>query len=189
MPPPRRKRLLLTGTGTAPTATLSSPNLSFSSQNVGSTSAAQSVILSNTGTSNLMVSAIGLTGTNSTDFVTSDNTCTGATVMPGTIARLAWCSSPPRQGPQRGAELHRQCARHFAVRNPGRNGGAPAISLTPASGSVALSGTLQFGAFAGGVATSAVTWSVNGTPGGSGTVGTISAEGSYQRPRRVRHNS
>ncbi len=173
----------LTGTGTAPTATLSSPSLSFSSQNVGSTSAAQSVILSNTGTSILMVSATGVTGTNSTDFVTSDDTCTGATVMPGSNCSVSLVFKPSASGA-------RSAALNFTDNAPGTSqsvtlGGtavAPAISLTPASGSVALSGTLQFGAFAGGVATSAVTWSVNGTPGGSGTVGTISAGGLYTAP-------
>ncbi len=64
----------------------------------------------------------------------------------------------------------------------GGSGVAPAVALTPANSAVALGGTLQFAASASGVSTSAVTWSVNATPGGSSTLGTINANGLYTAP-------
>ena len=57
------------------------------------------------------------------------------------------------------------------------------LSITPNTGALAPGGTLQFAAFMGGVSTAAVTWSVNGTVGGSGTVGAISAGGLYTAPQ------
>ncbi len=58
----------LSGTGTAPVASLSSPSLAFGTQNVGTTSALQTVIVTNTGTANLAISTVDLGGTNASDF-------------------------------------------------------------------------------------------------------------------------
>ena len=63
----------LSGTGVTATATLSPTSLTFSSQNVGTTSAAQAVTLSNTGSAALSISSIAFTGTNSTDFAQTNN--------------------------------------------------------------------------------------------------------------------
>jgi methionine-rich copper-binding protein CopC len=63
----------LSGTGTAPAATLSPTSLTFSSQNVGTTSAPQAVTLSNSGSAALSISSIAVTGTNSGDFAQSNN--------------------------------------------------------------------------------------------------------------------
>ena len=60
---------------------------------------------------------------------------------------------------------------------------AVAVTLTPASAALAPGGTAQFSASAGGVATSSVTWSVNGTAGGSAAVGTITSSGLYTAPQ------
>jgi arylsulfate sulfotransferase len=60
---------------------------------------------------------------------------------------------------------------------------ATAITITPGSAAVAGGGTVQFSAMAGGMSTSSVTWSVNGTVGGSSTAGTISSGGLYTAPQ------
>jgi hypothetical protein len=57
-----------------PTVSLSSASLTFSSQNMGTTSAAKTVTLSNTGDAALSVTSVGLSGTNSGDFAQT-NTC------------------------------------------------------------------------------------------------------------------
>ncbi|MDR3676720.1 MAG: choice-of-anchor D domain-containing protein [Acidobacteriota bacterium] len=64
----------LTGTGSGPVASLSSGALTFASQNLGTTSAAQSVTLTNTGNASLTITSIAATGTNSSDF-TVTKTC------------------------------------------------------------------------------------------------------------------
>jgi len=58
----------LTGTGSAPVATVTASSLTFSSQNLGTTSTVQTVTLSNTGNAALIISGIALTGANPGDF-------------------------------------------------------------------------------------------------------------------------
>jgi len=66
----------LSGTGAAaPTAIVSPGALSFGNQNVGIATAAQTIVVTNAGTSALTVSGVGLSGTNATDF-TLANGCT-----------------------------------------------------------------------------------------------------------------
>jgi N,N-dimethylformamidase beta subunit-like protein/HYDIN/CFA65/VesB family protein len=80
----------LSGTGyvPAPIVSLSPAGLSFGNQNVGTTSAAQTVTLTNTGTAPLSISSIGLTGTNAGDFAET-NTCPSGG---NTLAVNASCS-------------------------------------------------------------------------------------------------
>jgi hypothetical protein len=71
----------LTGTGVAPIVTLSGTTLAFGSQIVGTSSAPQVVMLSNSGSAPLTISSITITGANSGDF-SQTNTC-GANVNAG----------------------------------------------------------------------------------------------------------
>jgi hypothetical protein len=57
-----------------PQATFSPTSLNFGSEGVGTTSAAQTITLSNPGTDTLNISAVALTGANAADF-TQTNTC------------------------------------------------------------------------------------------------------------------
>jgi hypothetical protein len=68
--------------------TLSPTSLSFNNQNVGTTSAAQTVTLTNSGNGALTISSIGLTGTNAGDFAQT-NTCP---ISPSTLAANANCT-------------------------------------------------------------------------------------------------
>ncbi|HJT57984.1 MAG TPA: choice-of-anchor D domain-containing protein [Ktedonobacteraceae bacterium] len=65
----------LTGTGVvpAPAASLNPTSVTFSTQNVGTSSAPQGVTLSNTGTLSLTISSIAITGTNAGDFSQTNN--------------------------------------------------------------------------------------------------------------------
>src|SRR5947209_6923842 len=56
------------------------------------------------------------------------------------------------------------------------------ITILPASASVAVGQTQQFTASVSGTSNTGVTWAVNGTIGGSSTVGTISSNGLYTAP-------
>ncbi len=62
---------------------------------------------------------------------------------------------------------------------------AVTVSTTPPVTQVYTSSTQQFAATVTGTTNTGVTWQVNGTPGGSATVGTIAASGLYTAPATV----
>ncbi|QHN04823.1 choice-of-anchor D domain-containing protein [Granulicella sp. WH15] len=79
--------ILLTGTATAsaPAITLSPASLTFTSQTIGFTSAAQAITLTNSGTGTLNLSSITLAGANAADY-TLANSCSA------TLATSAHCT-------------------------------------------------------------------------------------------------
>ncbi len=95
----------VSGTGTpppAPVATLTATSLSFASTVVGSTTAAQSVTLSNTGNAPLTITGIALAGANPGDYAQT-NTC-GATLAAGKNCSISVTFTPTTPG-SRGASL------------------------------------------------------------------------------------
>ena len=60
--------------------------------------------------------------------------------------------------------------------------GSTTVTVTPSTASVRAGDTAQFTSMVSGNSNTAVTWSVNGTAGGSAAVGTISASGNYTAP-------
>ena len=87
----------LSGTGTAtPLVTLSTHSLTFASTAVGTTSAAQSVTLTNAGTSALNIAGISLTGVDPTSF-TQLSTC-GATLAPAANCAISIALKPTKTG-------------------------------------------------------------------------------------------
>ncbi len=62
---------------TGPVANLSPTSLTFASQPINSYSAAQTVTLTNTGTANLLLTSVAISGTNATNFNISGGTCEG----------------------------------------------------------------------------------------------------------------
>ncbi len=78
-----------------PNLSLSSGSLTYANQNVGTTSAAQSVTLNNTGTAALTITSIGVTGTNAGDFAQT-NTC-GASVAAGGNCSISVTFTPRSQ--------------------------------------------------------------------------------------------
>jgi hypothetical protein len=77
-----------TSPGSAPAVSLSPTSLNFGSQAVGTTSAAQSVTLTNSGNAALSITSIGITGTNSGDFAQTNN----CPISPATLAATASCT-------------------------------------------------------------------------------------------------
>ncbi len=69
--------MTLQGTGGSPTADLNPTTLTFASTAVNTTSAAQTMTLTNNGNVPTLVTAITITGANAGDFATT-NTCGGA---------------------------------------------------------------------------------------------------------------
>src|SRR5207253_14001 len=80
--------IALSGTGTAPGVSFTPTSLTFASQQVSTTSAAQGVTLTNSGSTVLTISSIGITGTNSGDFAQT-NTCP---ISPNTLAASGTCT-------------------------------------------------------------------------------------------------
>jgi hypothetical protein len=56
------------------------------------------------------------------------------------------------------------------------------VAVSPSSANVRAADSFQFNAVVSGVSNQSVTWTVNGTAGGSATLGTISANGNYTAP-------
>jgi hypothetical protein len=88
----------LSGTGTVPLASLSAPGLGFGNQIVGATSAAQTETITNTGTANLIISAVAVGGANASDFAKSTDDCRGATVTPNGTCTVSVTFTPSATG-------------------------------------------------------------------------------------------
>ena len=78
--------------------TLSPPSLAFSPQPLYTSSAAQTVTVTNIGTANLTILTVGISGTNSSDFAKSADTCTGATVIPNGTCSVSVTFTPSATG-------------------------------------------------------------------------------------------
>jgi hypothetical protein len=76
----------------APTA------LAFPNQVVGTTSGSQTVTVTNSGSANLIVSTVSITGTNASDFATQSNSCAGASIAPNGTCLVALVFKPSVSG-------------------------------------------------------------------------------------------
>jgi hypothetical protein len=127
----------LSGTGTqpAPAVTLNPTSLSFGNQRVATSSANQSVTVSNTGTAPLSISSIGVSGANAGDFAQGSDCPT----VPGTLAAGGSCTIQVSFTPSAtGSRTASVSIADDASGNPhtvslSGTGTAPAVTLTPAS--------------------------------------------------------
>ncbi len=124
-----------TGVAAAPAVSFSPTSLGFGNQLVGTTSSAQDVTLTNSGTAALTISSIGVTGANAGDYAQT-NTCP---LSPSTLAVGASCTISATFAPS--ASGARSAAISVADDAPGSpqtvalsgTGTAPAVGLTPSS--------------------------------------------------------
>jgi uncharacterized repeat protein (TIGR01451 family) len=79
---------------------LSPSSLDFGSQAIGSTSAAKTVTLSNTGSAPIAVSSVAIGGTNAGDFAISSDPCTGTAIAPGGSCAVQATFAPSATGPR-----------------------------------------------------------------------------------------
>src|SRR5207245_1125676 len=96
----------VSGTGVGPTATLSPTSLTFSKQNVNTTSPPKTVTLSNTGNAPLTINSISITGANANNFaLTSASTCplSGGTVAAPGNCTIVVTFTPTSKGGKSGA--------------------------------------------------------------------------------------
>ncbi len=135
---PNTSVLSLTGTGAAapvPAVGLSATTLAFGNQTLGTTSAAKSVSISNTGTANLVLGTITTTGTNAAEFAPSK--CSGSTLTPGASCAVNVTFTPAALN-ARSATLsiasNASGSPHgVALSGNGVSAPAPAVTLSPAS--------------------------------------------------------
>jgi hypothetical protein len=97
------QKVSLSGTATAPTAKLSATSLTFSSTTHGTTSASQTLTLTNGGTAVLNITSVKLGGTNPTDFV--ETSACGATLAVNASCRLTVAFKPATTGALKAAVL------------------------------------------------------------------------------------
>ncbi|HMD97173.1 MAG TPA: choice-of-anchor D domain-containing protein [Terriglobia bacterium] len=79
-------------------ATFSPPSLAFPPQSLITSGAAQSVTVTDTGTTNLTISTVTIGGSNAGDFATSADTCTGATLTPNATCTVSVTFTPTATG-------------------------------------------------------------------------------------------
>jgi uncharacterized protein (DUF1800 family) len=123
-------------------------------------------------------------GTANTAVTWSVNNIAGGDAIVGTISAGGVYTAPAAMPATTTVTV-----RAASVASPGTSGQATVtllapmtVTVTPPSATVALGTTQAFASTVAGNANTNVTWSVNGTNGGSATVGTISAAGLYTAP-------
>ncbi len=154
----------MSGTGTAPaTANLvvAPPTLTFGTVTVGSTSSAQGVTLSNTGTA--QATGIAFANSNSTEFVVSANTC-GATLNAGASCTFNVAYAPAAAGADNATLTINSAGGSQVVSLSGTGTAAPSPSLA-ATPPIAAFGSVNVGQSS---APMAVTVSNTGTGMASG---------------------
>lgn len=166
----------LSGTGTAvpvPVIALNQNALTFGSQALGSTSAAQTITVSNTGSAALQLSALSMSGANAGDFGLSGTCAAGASVVAGASCSVNVAFTPSALG-TRSATVTIVSNASNGNASVGLNGNgvaapAPAVSLSPS--------LIDFGAVTvGSSVTRAVTLSNTGSA--SLALSGVSASGS-----------
>ena len=161
----------LSGLGTAPsgTVTASPSSLAFASTTVGSSSAGQTVTLSNGLSSAITISNIALAGTNAGDFSIASKTC-GTSLAASTNCTASIVFKPTATG-TRTATLSFTDSATNSPQNVSLSGtGATTVfTISPTNPTVSVNGTLQFTASAG------ATWTAT-----CGTIG--SSTGLYTAP-------
>jgi hypothetical protein len=120
----------------APAVTLTPSSLTFPSTTVGSTTAAQIVIVKNSGTATLTLTSETITGANASSFVRSATNC-GATLIAGSSCTVSVEFKPASAGPLSAflsvADSASGSPQTAMLSGTGTNPSAPAVLLTPAT--------------------------------------------------------
>jgi hypothetical protein len=82
----------------APAVSLNPSGVTYGPQAVGTTSTAQTVTLTNTGTASLFINAVSITGLNQLDFNRTDDQCVGISVAAGAACTITLVFNPTATG-------------------------------------------------------------------------------------------
>jgi hypothetical protein len=125
---PATQTVSLTGTGTAPVASLSPTSLTFPAQPLGTSSSAQSVTLSNTGSAALSITSITASG----DF-SQTNTC-GSSLAANASCTFSVTFTPTASGSRNGSlTITDSASPATQIVSLTGTGTAPVVSLSPTS--------------------------------------------------------
>ena len=166
---PATQTVSLTGTGSAPAASLSPTTLTFPSQAVGTSSTPQSVTLTNTGSAKLTVSGISTSG----DFSQTNN-C-GSSVAAGASCTITVTFKPTQAGARNGTLTVTDNASPATqtVSLTGTGTGGPAVSLSPTS--------LTFASQAVGTRSSSQAVTLQNTGTSTLTISSIAVSGDFSQ--------
>ncbi len=170
---------MITPVGTAPNApgvSLTSTTASFGSQATGTTSPAQPVMMTNSGTQDLAIANIVITGANSGDF-SQTNDCP-PTLAPSADCTIGMTFTPTTTG-TRSAFVTITDNAPDSPQTISLTGNGTGFAVSPKVTVLTSTLTQQFTVENG---SGAVTWSVDGVSGGSATSGTITSAGLYTPP-------
>jgi hypothetical protein len=161
-----------------PLMSFGTSSLAFGNQATGSTSAAQQVTLTNVGGATLAINGIAIAGGNSADFAETNN-------CPASLAPNGSCTVNVTFSPvDTGAFNSFVQVTDNAPGSPqtvALSGTGTGFGVTPGVSVLTPTGKQQFSASGSGT----ITWSVDGTVGGSSTTGTITTGGLYTPPTAV----
>ncbi|HEV2379545.1 MAG TPA: choice-of-anchor D domain-containing protein [Terriglobia bacterium] len=158
---------------------ISPASLSFAKQQIWTTSAAQTVTVTNSGATVLNLISIVASG----DY-SQTNTC-GTSLQPSASCQVTVTFTPSASGQRNGfVTLNDSDATILQTVTLSGSGSvlSSKLAVSPGVASITFAQTEQYQATLSGVADSNVTWSVDGIVDGNSTVGTISTSGLYTPP-------
>jgi hypothetical protein len=163
--------------GPLPGATLSGTNISFPDQVTGTTSSAQTATVTNTGGATLLISSIAISGPHSFDYG-QVNDC-GSSLAPGGSCTISVVFTPSATGTRTATVVisDNAAGSPHAIALAGTGVASTGLSVSPRAVALTFTRTQQFTTNGGGV-----TWLVDGVPGGSDALGTITPAGLYTPP-------
>jgi hypothetical protein len=165
---PTTQTVSLTGTGAAPAVSLSPTSLTFPAQALGTTSSAQSVTLSNTGSATLVISSATASG----DF-SQTNTC-GSSVAASASCTISVTFTPTAAGSRTGTlTITDNVSPTTQTVSLTGTGAAPAVSLSPTS--------LTFPAQAVGTSSSAQRVTLSNTGSATLSISSITVGGNFSQ--------
>lgn len=157
----------LSGLGTSGVVAASPTSVAFGSTALGSSTAAQSILLSNGNTSSITISGVSVSGANASDFVLSASTC-GSTLSVNGSCSATVLFRPVAAG-ARSAMLNFADSATGSPQTVALSGiGGTLLTISPLNSSLAANGTVHF------TATVPVTWAA--------TCGSIAGDGTFTAP-------
>ena len=160
--------------GVIPIPSLSSGSIAFANQAAGTTSAAQTVTLTNSGHAQLNIGSIAVTGPD-TGIFAQTNTC-GASLAAQASCTISVTFSPASSGTL-GDYVTITDNAYNSPQTISLTGTGTGFSVIPRVAALTYTRTQQFTASAPGV-----TWAVDGIVAGSSSLGTITSAGLYTPP-------
>ena len=163
----------LIGTGIGiPNISVTPTSCNFGNVNMGSSSSPQTFTVSNTGSANLVIGTITLTGTDASQFSKQSDNCSGKTLTPSSSCTVNTVFSPASTGSKSASLLIPSNDPDTPTLNMQLSGtgvGVPNISVTPTS--------YNFGNVNVGSSSAPQTFTVSNTGTGDLIIGTISFAG------------